>query len=130
MNEFIDDYLGELTDETSSKIIGDFIGLGPKNYSFICENPKKSKTVIKGFTLKNYKDKLNHESLREMMIENVIKKNNHSIKTEEEAIQIKKVNDITRIENTVREKEYGFVYDKRNTDIKNQEHIDSLPYGY
>ena len=74
LNEFIGDYLGELTDETSSKIIGDFIGLGPKNYSFLCENPKKSKTVIKGFTLKNCSEKLNHESLREMLIENVIKK--------------------------------------------------------
>ena len=65
-----------------------------------------------------------------MLVENVLQKKNKKIKTQEPWIKIEKNNGITYLKNTIREKEYGFCYDKREIDIKSDQHIDSLPYGY
>ena len=116
------DMLGDMTDEISGKGITSFTSTGPKSYSFkYGDNEQKS--AIKGFTLNHENNNLlNHDSLSKV------------VRKEIREITIVIENKITRknreIVNKYCEKVFKFGYDKRVIRQVNENHIDTLPYGY
>ena len=116
------DMLGDMTDEILGKGISSFASTGPKSYSFkYGDNEQKS--AIKGFTLNHENNNLlNHDSLSKI------------VKTHIREITIVNENKITRknqeIVNKYCEKVFKFGYDKRVIRQINEDHIDTLPYGY
>ena len=116
------DMLGDMTDELSGKAITNFVSTGPKSYSFrYGDNCEKS--AIKGFTLNHENSTiLNHESMRKI------------VKKQIRELTIINANKITRknreIVNKYMEKVFKFGYDKRVIKHVNENHIDTLPYGY
>ena len=116
------DMLGELTDELANKGISSFISTGPKSYSFkYSDNEQKS--AIKGFTLNHENSSiLNHDSMCKI------------VKKQIRELTIINENKITRknreIVNEYCEKVFKFGYDKRVIRHVNDNHIDTLPYGY
>ena len=116
------DMLGEMTDELSGKTITNFVSTGPKSYSFKYGRDDE-KSAIKGFTLNHQNCTiLNHDNMRK-----VIKKQIRELKIVNE-------NKITRknreIVNKYCEKVFKFGYDKRVIKHVDENHIDTLPYGY
>ena len=116
------DMLGDMTDELEGKSITNFVSTGPKSYSFKygCDDEK---SAIKGFTLNHQNCTiLNHDNMRK-----VIKKQIRELKIVNE-------NKITRknreIVNKYCEKVFKFGYDKRVIKHVDENHIDTLPYGY
>ena len=116
------DMLGDMTDELSGKAISSFVSTGPKSYSFKFGDDEQ-KAAIKGFTL-NHKNSsiLNHDSMRKI------------VKKQIRELTIINENKITRknreIVNEYCEKVFKFGYDKRVIRHVNENHIDTLPYGY
>ena len=116
------DLLGDMTDELSGKGITYFVSTGPKSYGFkYGDNDEKS--AIKGFTLSHKNSSiLNHNSMSKIA------------KKQIREITIVKENKITRknreIVNEYCEKVFKFGYDKRVIKKINEDHIDTLPYGY
>ena len=116
------DMLGDMTDELSGKSITNFVSTGPKSYSFKY-GTNDAKSAIKGFTL-NHKNCsiLNHDSM------------NKIVKKQIKELTIVTENRITRdnrkIVNKYCEKVFKFGYDKRVIKHVNENHIDTLPYGY
>ena len=116
------DMLGDMTDEISGKGISSFVSTGPKSYSFkYGDNEQKS--AIKGFTLNHENNNLlNHDSLSKI------------VKRQIREITIVNENKITRknreIVNKYFEKIFKFGYDKRVIKHIDENHIDTLPYGY
>ena len=116
------DMLGDMTDELSGKAITNFVSTGPKSYSFrYGDNCEKS--AIKGFTLNHENSTiLNHESRHKI------------VKKQIRELTIINANKITRknreIVNKYMEKVFKFGYDKRVIKHVNENHIDTLPYGY
>ena len=116
------DMLGEMTGECSGKGITNFVSTGPKSYSFkYGDNEQKS--AIKGFTLNHENDNLlNHDRLSKI------------VKKQIREITIVNENKITRknreILNKYCEKVFKFGYDKIVIRQINEDHIDTLPYGY
>ena len=116
------DMLGDMTDELSGKAITNFVSTGPKSYSFrYGDNCEKS--AIKGFTLNHENSTiLNHESMHKI------------VKKQIRELTIINANKITRknreIVNKYMEKVFKFGYDKRVIKHVNENHIDTLPYGY
>ena len=116
------DMLGDLTDELSGKAITNFISTGPKSYSFKFGDGEQN-SAIKGFTL-NYENGsiLNHDSMSKI------------VKDEIKEIVVVNENKITRknrkIVNKYCGKAFKFGYDKRVIKQVNEDHIDTLPYGY
>ena len=114
--------LGEMTDEISGKGITNFVSTGPKSYSFkYVDNEQKS--AIKGLTLNHENNNLlNHDSLSKI------------VKKQIREITIVNENKITpknrEIVNKYCEKVFKFGYDKRVIRQINEDHIDTLPYGY
>ena len=114
--------LGDMTNEISGKGISSFASTGPKSYSFkYGDNEQKS--GIKGFTLNHENNNLlNHDSLSKI------------VKKQIREITIVNENKITRknreIVNKYCEKVFKFGYDKRIIKQINEDHIDTLPYGY
>ena len=112
------DMLGDMTcmtDEISGKGISSFVSTGPKSYSF--------KSAIKDFTLNHDNNSLlNHDSLSKI------------VKKQIREITIVNENKITRknreIVNKYCEKVFKIGYDKRVIKQVNEDHIDTLPYGY
>ena len=118
----IGDILGDMTDEISGKGISSFVSTGPKSYSFRYGNDEQ-KSAIKGFTLSHENNNLlNHDSLSKI------------VRKEIREITIVNENKITRknreIINEYCEKVFKFGYDKRVIRQINEDHIDTLPYGY
>ena len=117
------DMLGDMTNEISGKGISSFALTGPKSYSFkYGDNEQKS--AIKGFTLNHENNNLlNHDSLSKIVKKKQIRE-----------ITIVNENKITRknrkIVNKYCEKVFKFGYDKRVIRQVNENHIDTLPYGY
>ena len=116
------DMLGDMTDEISGKGITNFVSTGPKSYSFKYGN-NEQKSAIKGFTLSHENNNLlNHDSLSKI------------VKKQIREITIVNENKITRknreIVNKYYEKVFKFGYDKRVIKQINEDHIDTLPYGY
>ena len=116
------DMLGEMTDELEGKSITNFVSTGPKSYSFRYGDHSE-KSAIKGFTLNHQNCTiLNHDNMRK-----VIKKQIRELKIVNE-------NKITRknreIVNKYCEKVFKFGYDKRVIKYVDEDHIDTLPYGY
>ena len=115
------DMLGDMTNEILGKGITNFISAGPKSYSFkYGDNDQKS--AIKGFTLNHENNNLlNHNSLNKIV-------------KEIREIMIVNENKITwkdrEIVNKYCEKVFKFGYDKRVIKQINEDHIDTLPYGY
>ena len=99
-----------------------FISTGPKSYSFKYGDDEQ-KSAIKGFTLNHENNNLlNHDSLRKI------------VKRQIREITIVNENKITRknheIVNKYCEKIFKFGYDKRVIKYVDENHIDTLPYGY
>ena len=116
------DMLGDMTDELSGKVITNFVSTGPKSYSFKY-GEKCEKSAIKGFTLNHENSSiLNHDSLSKI------------VKSQVREITIINENKITRknreIVNKYCEKVFKFGYDKRVIKHVDENHIDTLPYGY
>ena len=116
------DMLGEMTDELEGKSITNFVSTGPKSYSFRYGDHSE-KSAIKGFTLNHQNCTiLNHDNMRK-----VIKKQIRELKIVNE-------NKITRknreIVNKYCEKVFKFGYDKRVIKYVDENHIDTIPYGY
>ena len=116
------DMLGDMTDELSGKRISSFASTGPKSYSFKYGN-NEQKSAIKGFTLNHENNNLlNHDSLSKM------------VKKQVREITIINESKITRknraIVNKYCEKVFKFGYDKRVIKQINEDHTDTLPYGY
>ena len=116
------DMLGAMTDELSGKGITNFVSTGPKSYSFkYGDNDEKS--AIKGFTLNHENSSiLNHNSMSKI------------VKKQIRELTIINENKITRknreIVNEYCEKVFKFGYDKRVIKHVDENHIDTLPYGY
>ena len=114
--------LGDMTDELSGNEITNFVSMGLKSYSFEYGNDEQ-KSAIKGFTL-NYSNGcyLNHDSLTKV------------VKLQLREITIINESKITRknreIVNKYCEKAFTLGYDKRVIRQINEDHIDTLPYGY
>ena len=116
------DMLGDMTDEISGKGISSFVSTGPKSYSFKYGDDQQ-KSAIKGFTLNHENNNLlNHDSLSKI------------VKKQIREITIVNENKITRknreIVNKYCEKIFKFGYDKRVIKHVDENHIDTLPYGY
>ena len=116
------DMLGEMTDEISGKGITNFVSTGPKSCSFKYGD-NEQKLAIKGFTLNHENNNLlNHVSLSKIA------------KKQIREVTIVNENKITRknreIVNKYCEKVFKFCYDKRVISQINEDHIDTLPYGY
>ena len=107
------DMLGEMTDELSGKGITNFVLTGPKSYSFkYSDNEQKS--AIKGFTLNHENSSyLNHDSLSKI------------VKKQIREITIVNENKITR-----KNRKIVINYDKRVIRQIDEDHIDTLLYGY
>ena len=116
------DMLGYMTDELSGKRISSFVSTGPKSYSFkYGDNEEKS--TIKGFTLNHENNSLlNHDSLNK-----IVKKQIREITIVNESKITRKDREIV---NKYYEKVFKFCYDKRVIRQINEDHIDTLPYGY
>ena len=116
------DMLGNLTDELEGKKMTSFVSTGPKSYSFrYGDNCEKS--AIKGFTL-NHENSiiLNHDSMRQ-----IVKKQIRELKI----INENKITQQNReIINKYMEKSFKFDYNKRVIKHIDENHIDTLPYGY
>jgi len=116
--------LGDWTDELGGNYITNWVSTGPKSYDYIT-NLSKEICKIKGFFL-NYENSqfLNFKTMSEM------------VKKECKGVTIVEENKITRdpktknIVNKYQEKFLSFDYDKRVINKVNDEHIDTLPYGY
>ena len=116
------DMLGDMTDELSGKGITNFVSMRPKSYSFKYGDDDE-KSAIKGFTLNHENSSiLNHNSMSKIVRKQV------------RELTIVNENKITRknreIVNEYREKVFKFGYDKRVMRQINEDHIDTLPYGY
>ena len=111
-----------MTDELSGKVITNFVSTGPKSYSFkYGDNDEKS--AIKGFTLNHENSSiLNHNSMSKI------------VKKQIRELTIINENKITRknreIVNEYCEKVFKFGYDKRVIRLVDENHINTLPYGY
>ena len=116
------DMLGDMTDEISGKEITNFVSTGPKSYSFkYGDNEQKS--AIKGFTLNHENSSiLNHDSMSKIA------------KKQIREITIVNENKITRKNPEIVKKYCGkvfkFGYDKRVIKQIDEDHTDTLPYGY
>ena len=116
------DMLGDMTDELSGKAITNFVSTGPKSYSFkYGYNDEKS--AIKGFTLNHENSSiLNHDSMCKIVKKQILE------------LTIINENKITRknreIVNEYCEKVFKFGYDKRVIRQVNENHIETIPYGY
>ena len=113
------DMLGDMTDELSGKGITNFVSTGPKSYSFKYGDDDE-KSAIKGFTL-------NHENNNLLNHDKIVRKQIREITIVNE-------NKITRknreIANEYCEKVFKFGYDRRVIKKINEDHTDTLPYGY
>ena len=116
------DMLGDMTDEISGKGINSFVSTGPKSYSFKYSN-NEQKTAIKGFTLNHENDNLlNYDSLSKM-----VKRQIREITVVNESKITRKNSEIV---NEYCEKVFKFGCDKRVIKRIDEDHIDTLPYGY
>ena len=116
------DMLGDMTDELSGKGITNFVSTGPKSYSFKYDD-NDEKSAIKGFTLNHENSSiLNHNSMSKI------------VKKQIRELTIINENKITRknreIVNEYCEKVFKFGYDKRVIRLVDENHIDTLSYGY
>ena len=119
---YVNDMLGNTTDAISGKGVTNFVSTGPKSYCFKYSN-NEQKSAIKGFTLNHENSSLlNHDSL------------NKIVRKQIREITIVNENKITQkdqeIVNKYFEKVFKFGYDKRVIRQINEDHIDTLPYGY
>ena len=114
------DMLGHMTNELSGKEITNFVSTGPKSYSFKYGD-NDEKYAIKGFTL-NHKNNgiLNHDSLSKIVTKQIRER---TIVNKDKITQKNQ-----EIVNKYCEKVFG--YDKKVIRQVDENHIDTLPYGY
>lgn len=121
----LDDYLGDMTDETPGKKILSFVTGGPKNYAYTVQDSHGEISAcckVKGIAL-NHKNSLdiNFDTIKNMITSTgtsvVTVRNDYKIARDSEMTEI-----ITRKEN----KDYKLVFDKRIL----QRGLISVPYGY
>ena len=118
------DSLGDLTDELDGDHIVDWVGTGPKSYSYVTSKGV-SVCKVKGFTL-NYENSkhLNMDGMKAI------------IKSEKKRITLVNEHMITRdaktkrITNTYQEKDFSFVHDKRSLHKLEDGTIETFPWGY
>ena len=116
------DMLGDMTDEISGKRITNIVSTGPKSYSFKYGNNEQTR-AIKGFILNHENSSiLNHDSMSKI------------VKKQIRELTVINENKITQkdreIVNKYCEKVFKFGYDKRVIRQINEDHIDTLLYGY
>lgn len=116
-------YLGDWTSEISAEegyYIDEFVSAGPKNYAYKTKNGQTDCT-IKGFTL-NYITSLSitFDSIKDIVC------NNRDTKIIAKQLEFKASKKDYSISTSVKDKKYGFVYDKRVL----FEDLTTLPYGY
>ena len=101
-------YLGDMTDELSGSKMLEFVSLGPKQYSYKCDNGDTC-VKIRGFTLNNTAAKrLNFLTMKKMLFGWM---NNIPRSINIVSPQIRRVNDNHVVTRTYC-KSYGVVYDK------------------
>ena len=114
--------LGDMTDKLSGKGITSFISTGPKSYSFKYGDDYE-KSTIKGFTLNHENSSiLNYNSMSKIMKKQIreltiVNKNKITQKNQE-------------IITEYSEKIFRFGYDKRVIRQTDENHVDTLIYGY
>ena len=115
-------YLGELTDELDEgDYITQFVSAGPKNYAYTTSKGKAMCTV-KGFTQTfSTKEKINFDSIK-----NIVTKDREGSIQVPQMIFVRDKKNWT-ISTEVRNKKYGFVYNKRKLIYDN---LTTLPFGY
>ena len=113
-----------MTDELDGDHIVEWVGSGPKSYSYLT-NEGKMVCKVKGFTLNHENSKyINMDSMREI------------INTQKKRITIVNEQMITRdgkskqVVNRYQEKDFRLVYDKRSTHTNGHGTIETLPCGY
>ena len=116
------DMLGDMTAELSGKGITNFVSTGPKSYSFKCGDDNE-KSTIKGFTLNHENSSiLNYNSMSK-----IVKKQIRELTIVNENKIMQKNREIV---NEYCEKVFKFGYDKRVIRQTDENHINTLPYGY
>ena len=116
--------LGDWTDELGGNYITDWVSTGPKSYDYI-DNNLKEVCKIKGFYL-NYE---NSQFINFKLMDKMVKKECKNVTIVDEN-KITRDSKTKNIVNKYQEKIFSFDYDKRVIKIVNNEHIDTLPYGY
>jgi hypothetical protein len=116
--------LGDWTDELSGNHITDWVSTGPKSYAYI-DNNLKEVCKIKGFYL-NYE---NSRLINFKLMDKMVKKECKGVTTIDEN-KITRDSKTKNIVNKYQEKFFSFDYDKRVINKIDNEHIDTLPYGY
>ena len=113
------DMLGDMTDEISGKGMTNFVSTGSESYSFKYGDNKQKSTLNHENI---YSNRLNHDSMSK------------TVKKQTRRITIVNKNKITRknreIVSKYCEKVLKFGYGKRVIRQINEDHIDTLPYGY
>ena len=118
------DMLGELTDELNGDHIVEWVGSGPKSYSYLT-NKGKMVCKVKGFTLNHENSKyINMDSMRE-----IINKQKKRITIVNEQM-ITRDGKSKQVVNRYQEKDFRLVYDKRSTHNNKHGTIETLPWGY
>lgn len=119
------DFLGQFTSEVQSGLyIVEFVSAGPKNYAYKLNSGETSCTV-KGFTLNHIaSQKINYESIKEIVCRPADGGIRESISVEQMKFARNKFT--WEIETSIISKLYSFVYDKRIL----LSDLTTLPYGY
>lgn len=117
------DYLGELTDEISSKdgnFIKEFVSAGPKNYAYTLDTGKQ-KCVVKGFKLNFSTSQLiNYNSIKNIVL------NERTNMIQVDQLKFSRDKEKWEVNTSMIKKNYRFVYDKRIL----YDDMSTLPYGY
>jgi len=116
--------LGDWTDELEGNHITDWVSTGPKSYAYI-DNNSIEVCKIKGFYL-NYE---NSRFINFKLMDKMVKKECKGVTTIDEN-KITRDSKTKNIVNKYQEKFFSFDYDKRVINKIDNEHIDTLPYGY
>jgi len=116
--------LGDWTDELKGNHITDWVSTGPKSYAYI-DNNSIEVCKIKGFYL-NYE---NSRFINFKLMDKMVKKECKGVTTIDEN-KITRDSKTKNIVNKYQEKFFSFDYDKRVINKIDNEHIDTLPYGY
>lgn len=117
------DSLGDITDELDGEYITDWVGTGPKSYSY---KTSDSNVVckVKGFTLNHENSQLiNFDSMKKMVKGEIVR---ITIVKEQMITRDNKTNDLV---NKYQEKDFKLVFDKRRV-VKKSRCVETFPWGY
>ena len=116
------DMLGDMTDELDGDWIVDWVGTGPKSYSYLT-NKGKMVCKVKVFSL-------NHENsqyINMQRMRDIINQQKRRVTIVNERMIIRKNRQLV---NKYQEKDFRLVYDKRSMHNDDKGIIETLPWGY